>query len=316
MQFGDVARDPAAPHREPVARQAGLQLTQHAVTGPGGDLLVAAGHEDDDLRRRGVAVRVRGQRAGHDGPRPALDGRQHPGSPARPRWAPGSGPARRARWRRRPGRCPGLRPGRRVASRSVTVPARTACRNVVAASCDARSGARSRSTSEATSVVTSRTSAVAGSRGPRSRSSPTTSSATRSSMVRTPRARSTSARSSADERAATARIAPAAVEDDEAHLQGLCRSADDLGQAGARLDRVGDRTERLQVACRGGFGPVGLGGSADLLRREGHERPSVGARGRIRLLAPGITPLSGPSSRRRRHPRARRARAGSRARRA
>ena len=56
-----------------------------------------------------------------------------------------------------------------------------------------------------------------------------------------------SERSSAGERAATASTWPGAVDQHEARVERARGGADDLGQAGPRLDRRGDRVQRGEV---------------------------------------------------------------------
>ena len=109
----------------------------------------------------------------------------------------------------------------------------------------ARARARPRRRS---ACVTSRSTAPSGvpSRV-RIRSWPTGDSATRSSTVVTSSVSRISERSSAGERAATASTAAGAVDQDQARVERAGGGAQDLRQAGAGLDGVGDRGERPEI---------------------------------------------------------------------
>ena len=265
VQVDRVRRGPAAPERERVAGERALQLAQDGLGGARGGRVVGAGQEDHDLGAHGLGAR-----------------RQHGGGAGQTARAPRSATPR-TRWRQPSsvGTCecarattmlaPSTRsrpssPARpRMSSRPEMSRSSSACRKPASACSDARSGARRRSTSEAIRVVTSLTSA-----GPGLAATAHAQRAHRgvghAQLDRVDPGRVVEQRALVGRRArGDGQHCPGAVGQHEAGIQRPRRRADDLGQAGARLDGVGDRVQRSEVEP--GRRSVGRGGHAPILRR-------------------------------------------------
>ena len=136
----------------------------------------------------------------------------------------------------------------RMSSRPEMSRSSSACTKPASACSEARSGARRRSTSEAIRVVTSltRRGSRLAARAHAQRARPC-ASATRSSSASTP-ARVVQQRALVGRRArGDGQHGPGAVGQHQAGVERPRRRAHDLGQAGTRLDGVGDRVQRSEV---------------------------------------------------------------------
>ena len=240
-----------------MARQARLQLAQDALGRPLGDCVLAAGDEQHDLGSGGLALGRRGDRARHDGARAALGGREHPSAPALLR--------RHVRVRARDeDAAAGVRGRRRARRRARII---SSALDIWRPSTRVQEGARgllrgARRRADALDLGGDERRHEPDKRRARLRASAHPQLADR--LVGDAQLDRVDAGGAVEQRALVGRRArgdgqdrAGAIEQDEARLEHPRGGADDIGQSGARFDRLRDGVQSSKIEPQGPFGGAG-----------------------------------------------------------